>query len=80
MDCTNPKGSVVSVNIQKSLIRQIKLPKNSLSNGTSQITFALCDNVFLFLFLFSVDSCDVQDDGGKKKGLSVSVGASCFSN
>ena len=80
MDCTNPKSSVVSVNIQKSLIRQIELPKNSVSSGTSQTIFALYDNVFLFVFLFSVDSCDVQDDGGKKKGLSVSVGASCFSN
>ena len=48
LDCTNPKSSVVSVNIQKSLIRQIKLPKNSLSNGTSQITFALYDNVCFF--------------------------------
>ena len=68
------------MNIQKSLIRQIELPKNSVSNDTSQTIFALYDNVFLFVFLFSVDSCDVQDDGGKKKGLSVSVGASCFSN
>ena len=27
-----------------------------------------------------MDSCDVQADGGKKKRLSVSVGASCYSN
>ena len=36
--------------------------------------------MFLFLFLFSLDSCDVQADGGKKKRLSVSVGASCYSD
>ena len=44
----NHKSSVVSVNIQKSLIRQIELPKNSVSNGTGQIAFALYDNVCFF--------------------------------